>query len=106
LLIEGLLLVQPRNALLFTCLGCVCLLEKRDDRALEYFDRALDLDPTDITARTYAGELRLKRGENQRALAHFEAAIALDPEGKSAFANRARVLYVRATVPPRAAEQG
>ncbi len=102
MLLEGLITLEPGFAYLQTCLGCVYMRLSRNDEALVWFEDALQLDPRDVAAHTYAGELRLERGEGQAGLDHLEAAIALDPDGRNAFANRARTLRVTAVAGPRA----
>jgi Flp pilus assembly protein TadD len=72
--------------------------------ALEQFDQALRLDPRDAAAHTYAGEIRLRRGEETTGLRHLEAAVALDPEGRNPYSNRARTL--RLVARPAAAPAG
>jgi len=101
MLLEGLIALEPGQAFLHTNLGCVLLRMGREEDALLAFDEALRLDARDVAAHTHAGELRLERSEGERALCHFDEAIALDPEGKSAFANRARTLRLRAFTPAR-----
>ena len=101
MLLEGLLALEPGQAFLHTNLGCVLVKMGREEEALKAFEEALALDAHDVAAHTHAGELRLERAEGERALAHFDLAIAQDPEGKSAFANRARTLRLRASAPAR-----
>ena len=101
MLLLGLIALEPQKAFLHTSLGCVLVKMDREAEALEAFEAALGLDAHDVAANTHAGELRLERAEGARALEHFDRAIAEDPEGKSAFANRARTLRVRASAPAR-----
>jgi len=96
MLLEGLIVLEPRAAFLRTTLGCVLMRMGREEEALGYFDEALRLDAGDVAAHTHAGELRLERQEGELAKSHFDAAIAQDPDGKNAFANRARTLRLRA----------
>jgi Flp pilus assembly protein TadD len=94
-LLEGLVVLEPGVAYLHTALGCVLRQLQQDEDALAQFEAALGLDARDTAARTYAGELRLERGEREKARHYLEAATALDPEGKDPYANRARVLLAR-----------
>lgn len=96
ILLEGLIVLEPDFAYLQTCLGCVYMRMGRNDEALVSFEEALDLDPRDVAAHTYAGELRIERGEARLGLDHLDSAIALDADGRNAFANRARTLRIAA----------
>lgn len=72
---EGLVAAGHQDAFCFTMLGTVCLALKEFDRALELFDRALELEPGDLAALVYRGELRLKRKKTGKAIKDFEQAV-------------------------------
>ncbi|MCC6334707.1 MAG: tetratricopeptide repeat protein [Myxococcales bacterium] len=74
---EGLLAAGHRDAFCYTMLGTVCLALKDFDRALELFDQALELDPTDLAALVYRAELRLKRKKTAKAVKDLELAVKL-----------------------------
>jgi tetratricopeptide (TPR) repeat protein len=95
-LLEGLIVLEPTSGFLLTCLGCVYMRMEMTGDALGTFERALESDPADVVAHTYAGELEMDRGRVDAALGHFSAAERLDPEGKNPYANRARTLRLLA----------
>jgi len=70
-LLEGLQVLEPDNSYLHTALGCVLLRLSAEAEALEQFDEALRLDPRDAAAHTYAGEIRLRRGDEATGLRHL-----------------------------------
>ncbi len=76
IIFEGLSLSMPNDAFVRTMLGTVCLALNELPKALEYFDLALGLDPNDIAARVYRGELRLHRRKMRPAIDDLEFAIA------------------------------
>lgn len=91
-LLEGLVILEPANAYLHTCLGCVYMRMGRGEEALASFEEALRHDASDIVAHTYSGELKLESGQLEPALEHFGRAAACDAEGMDPHANRARTL--------------
>jgi predicted Zn-dependent protease len=97
---EGLSMSMPDDAFVRTMLGTVSLALNELPKALEYFEAALLLDPSDVAARVYRGELRLHRRKWRPAIEDFEHAIAhglsTDP-----FVERARRLLKIAMKPAR-----
>jgi len=102
IMLEGLASLEPERAFLRTSLGCAYMRSGRNEDALASFEEASDRDPTDVTALTHAGELRLERGDRQRGLDLLSAAISLDPERTNPHANRARSLRALAEAEARA----
>lgn len=51
-----------------------------DQRAEEYFRKALAVDPDNIDSNFFYGEFLLERGDNERALMHLERALAAPPQ--------------------------
>jgi Flp pilus assembly protein TadD len=88
----GLLELEPAEPSLHTGLGCVLMRLGRSGDALESFERALALDDADVAALTYAGELRLARGDHSAGTGYLDRAIELDPGGEDPWALRARAL--------------
>lgn len=88
---EGLLAAGHRDAFCYTMLGTVSLALKDFDRALELFDLALEIEPTDLAALVYRGELRLKRKKTAKAIKDFELAVRLGP-ADDPFTDRAQRL--------------
>ncbi len=89
-LLEGLISIDPQNAYLHTCLGCVYMQRGMTEAAFDAFNIALFFNKDDIVARTYAGELALEQGLVETAAEHLKRAVELDPDGKNPWANRAR----------------
>lgn len=93
-LLGGLTLVDPDNALLHSCLGAALLKLKRPESAISELGLAVDLNPSDVTAHVSLGELACQFGEIDTAVQHLEKAVLLDPSGRDPSANRARALLV------------
>lgn len=88
---EGLALSLPNDAFIQTMLGAVCLSLSELPKAHEHFEKALTLDPGDIAARVYRGELRLHRRKLRSAVEDFDYAIA-HGAANDPFVERARRL--------------
>ncbi len=88
---EGLVSLGVEDAFPHTMLGTVYLALGDQDRALALFEAALTLDPADLAARVYRGEIRLNRGRFKLAVEDLRRAVnagaAEDP-----FVDRARRL--------------
>lgn len=91
-ILEGMVLIDPQNAYLHTCLGSVYMQKGIKDGARAEYAYALKLDPNDIAANTYLGELAIEQGDLDTAAGYLEKAVAQDPEANDPFANRARTL--------------
>jgi tetratricopeptide (TPR) repeat protein len=76
---ERLIAGKKDDAYAHTMLGTIFLALSDQDRALALFQAALDLDPNDIAARVYRGEVRLGKGKVRPALEDFEKAMQLGP---------------------------
>ncbi len=88
---EGLALSLPKDAFVRTMLGTVCLALNDLAKALEHFEAALVLDPHDMAARVYRGELRLHRRKFRPAIDDLEYAV-LHGQANDPFVDRARRL--------------
>lgn len=97
---EGLSLSMPNDAFVRTMLGTVSLALNELPKALEHFEAALDLDPSDIAARVYRGELRLHKRKLRPAIEDFEHAIA-HGAANDPFVERAHRLLKMAKKPAR-----
>ncbi len=88
---EGLVSLGVEEAFPHTMLGTVYLALGDQTRALALFEAALALDPADLAARVYRGEIRLNRGRFRLAVEDLRRAVnsgaAEDP-----FVDRARRL--------------
>lgn len=88
---EGLVDTDKKNAFAHTMLGTIYLALKDGSRALALFQAALAIDPHDVPALVYRGELRLKKGKTKSALEDLERAVGLGEPG-DAFVERAKHL--------------
>lgn len=74
---EGLVGTGAKDAFAHTMLGTIYLALKDQSRALSLFQVALDIDPNDISALVYRGEIRLNRGKLKGALEDLTRALKL-----------------------------
>jgi tetratricopeptide (TPR) repeat protein len=88
---EGLVASRPRDAFVHTMLGTIFLAQGAFDRALALFEVSLTLQPSDVAAMVYRGEIRFKQRRLKAALQDFRRAIELGAEGDP-FVQRARKL--------------
>jgi tetratricopeptide (TPR) repeat protein len=106
-LLEGLVMLDPQNAYVHTCLGALYMQLKENDAAIAELGYAARLDPTDTAANTHLGELLLERGEFDASADYLRKAIEADPKGEDPFANRARTLAMMvATIAREVQERG
>jgi tetratricopeptide (TPR) repeat protein len=92
-LFEALAAAPPtsEDAFVHTMLGTVLLALEEFDGALGCFEAALALDPDDVAARVYRGELRLREHRARLAADDFTLALELAADDDP-FAERARRL--------------
>jgi tetratricopeptide (TPR) repeat protein len=76
----------------------------RLDLAIEDFDRAIELDPSDHKAYTNRGMLYGKMGRFDKAIADFEQAIVLEPSHAEAY-NNLGIAYAKVGLVDKALEQ-
>jgi len=69
-------------------LGTIYLAQGDLERALPLFETALKLNPKDVAAWVYRGEIRIRSGQNRTGLADLRKAISLAP-ASDPFAQRA-----------------
>ncbi len=74
---EKLVGADTRDAFVHTMLGTVYLALNAQDRALALFQAALKLDPDDLAAMVYRGEIRLNRGKLKAATEDLQRAVSL-----------------------------
>lgn len=91
-LLEGLVVLDPQNGYLHTCLGAIYMQKGFNDAAMAEFLYALKQDDSDVAAATYLGELYLDAGDLESSVKYLQIAVDLDPEGRDPYANRARTL--------------
>jgi tetratricopeptide (TPR) repeat protein len=99
---EGLVGTGSKDAFAHTMLGTIYLALKDQARALSLFQLALDIDPDDVSALVYRGEIRLNRGKVKGAVEDLSRALKLgasdDPfvERASRLLRMAKALFKRA----------
>ena len=75
-----------------TALGAISLALDSFDKALDYFNDALRLNPSDTAALINRGEVHLRLGNTMEAAQDFARVVELDPENQDPLTERARVL--------------
>lgn len=88
---EGLVASGPRDSYSHTMLGTIYLALEAFDRALALFEAALEIDPADVPALVYRGEIRFKQRRLKPALDDFRRALELG-DSEDPFVDRARRL--------------
>jgi tetratricopeptide (TPR) repeat protein len=76
----------------FTLLGGIHLAIGERDKALAAFDRALELEPDDVSARAQRARIHTESGENERALQDLDHAVKLAPDFAEHHVARAKPL--------------
>ncbi|HET9834776.1 MAG TPA: tetratricopeptide repeat protein, partial [Rhodanobacteraceae bacterium] len=84
--------LEPAQPEIWKSLGIVHLASDRAQRALEYFDRALQLDPNHFVARLHRGAALERLGKQHEAIANYYGAIV-------AAQNRGQWMDERTTAP-------
>ena len=88
---EDLVGMEPRDSFPHTMLGTIYLALGDQDRALALFEAALQIDPGELSALVYRGEIRLNQGKTRPAMLDLNRAVALGL-GDDPFVDRARRL--------------
>lgn len=88
---EKLVGADTRDAFVHTMLGTVYLAMNAQEKALALFQAALKIDPDDLAAVVYRGEIRLNRGKLKAALEDLTRAVTLAPQ-TDPFVERAKRL--------------
>ena len=57
----------------------------QDQRAIEDYDKAIELDPNDAEAYSDRGSSYHRLGQNERAIEDYDEAIKLDPDNAEAY---------------------
>ncbi|WP_163996736.1 tetratricopeptide repeat protein [Pyxidicoccus caerfyrddinensis] len=93
---EALAARDPTEPYFQTALGACHLALEDLDVAESYFNRAIELDPTDLTPFVNRGEVYLRLGKVMEAARDFNHAVSLDPQGQDPLSARARMLAAAA----------
>ena len=67
--------VNPRDADAHVQLGLIYLQRRQDARALEHFNKAYEIDKTEIDANYELGKIARRNGELQKAIEHFSVVV-------------------------------
>ncbi|MFZ5441647.1 MAG: tetratricopeptide repeat protein [Myxococcota bacterium] len=92
---SSLVALGRRDAFAHTMLGTILLASQSLDEALAQFDAALELDPTDLAALVYRGEIRLSKRKLSAARGDLEKAVEVGASGDP-FVARAKKLLTMA----------
>jgi tetratricopeptide (TPR) repeat protein len=79
---------EPKTAADFSARGAERQKNSDIDGALQDYDQALSLDPTDLKTRYQRGLLRETKSDWQGALSDYNAILAADPKNADAYSNR------------------
>jgi len=93
---EQLAAMDASEAYFQTALGACHLALENLEQAESFFNRAIELDPSDLTPFVNRGEVHLRQGKVMDAARDFNHAVSLDPEGKDPLSARARMLAAAA----------
>ena len=64
----------------------------RHEEAIEYYDRLLAIDPTEVNALNNKGVALAELGKYQEAIEYFDKALAIDPNDVYSLNNKANSL--------------
>jgi tetratricopeptide (TPR) repeat protein len=94
-MVESKIKSNPEESLYYYLNGLLLTLKQKYNKALEYFDKALALNPGDNAANCYMnrGMAYLGVEENERARDDLNEAISLDTTNLVAFLSRGRAFY-------------
>lgn len=89
---KGLTTLNPLDANLWVWLGSTYHNMENVDEAVVAYSRALQCDPTHVTALANRGELRLIKKEHQAGFDDLKTAVQNDPKGEDPTTVRARAI--------------
>ena len=89
---EDLVEADPNSADAHAALGALLTQIRENDHALVQLNRALELNPQELSAYVNRGEVYLRFGRRSEAEADLKKAISFDSTGKNPVVNRARGL--------------
>lgn len=89
---KGLVALNPYDGYFHSVLGSIYARGGQDDRAIQEYSVAANLELADPQVYVNRAELLLKKGAFQEALSDLKQAVSSDPSGKSPAVQRARSL--------------
>jgi tetratricopeptide (TPR) repeat protein len=95
-IVEALVLANPKDGYLRGLLASFYQRMDLVDEAIEEYQVAIELNPSNLKAQVNLGELLLKAGRFEDAMKHLQAAVSLDANGNDPATIRAKAL-ARAT---------
>jgi hypothetical protein len=90
-LFGALVAAKVKDPFPYTMLGTVYLAQKQPHQALGFFESALGVDPRDVPALVYRGEIRLKQGQLRGAVEDLARAVR-EGDSENPFVVRAKRL--------------
>jgi tetratricopeptide (TPR) repeat protein len=63
-----------------------------NDKAIESYQKAIDINPSDATAFVNMGNAYSAKGDNDKAIEYYQKAIDINPSYADAFVNRALLI--------------
>jgi len=85
--------LDPNSVEALAALGSIAITQFRYSESLEYFDRAIELNPSFSTAYQWKAGLFLVKGDTQSALNEYQQAWILDPRSRITGNNLAVTLH-------------
>lgn len=89
---EGLIEMEPRDYYFHSVLGAIYQQLRKNESALEEYNRAIELNPEDIPSLVNSAEILLHNGKLLESSERLKRAINLDKNGEDPWAMRARAL--------------
>jgi tetratricopeptide (TPR) repeat protein len=77
---RALLKNEPESSERMVRLGVALLVGDEISEAMALFDRALEIDPADVTARYHRGHAYAKQNDPQRAVEEWQEVVRIDPK--------------------------
>lgn len=91
---EGLIELNPNDAIAYSALGALYTILEEDYEALKYLTKAIELNSGLIAAYVNRAEVFIRQQKLVEAVADLKTAIELDPTRKDSGANRARAMVL------------
>ncbi len=86
--------VECKDANICHQLGLTCVQQRDFDKAILYFNKAIELDPVNPVVYSNRGAAYSAKGKHDQAIADWTRALEVDPKYGSAYYNRGRTFCV------------